>query len=98
MADDIPQWAKERACALVQAHTDSLTPSGYLQAFAHYIAAHEEPPVDPLLVEAREIAAGFNGLIGDKVRSGQMDKSDHVCIAVKAIRRGMELGRDEQNA
>jgi hypothetical protein len=58
--DDIPQWAQERAAALAngarsvaryapeyKAGHCAGTPSLY--AFARYIAAHEEAPVDPLI-------------------------------------------------
>ena len=64
MADDIPQWALERACELrVKEPADTpitaerlaelarRSPQGYatVKAFARYIAAHEEPPADPAL-------------------------------------------------
>lgn len=50
MSDDIPHWAKERAWEL----TNSCGP---ITALARYIAKHEEPPVDPDLIKAREICA-----------------------------------------
>ena len=66
MNDDIPQWAKERACELAN---EAKEMPGYwnpedvvgckspLTALARYIAKHEEPPVDPDLITAREICA-----------------------------------------
>ena len=65
MSDDIPHWAKERACELANKESGrhSWFPAdcnqGYtsLTALARYIAKHEEPPVDPDLITAREICA-----------------------------------------
>lgn len=65
MSDDIPHWAKERACELAN---DAGKQPGYwkvhhvedvptLAALARYIAEHEEPPVDQDLIKAREICA-----------------------------------------
>ena len=65
MSDDIPHWAKERACELANKESGrhSWFPAdcnqGYtsLTALARYIAEHEEPPVDQDLIKAREICA-----------------------------------------
>ena len=65
MSNDIPQWAKERACELANdecgrhAWFPDDCNQGYttLTALARYIAKHEEPPVDPDLITAREICA-----------------------------------------
>ena len=65
MNDDIPQWAKKRACELANdecgrhAWFPADCNQGYtsLTALARYIAKHEEPPVDPDLITAREICA-----------------------------------------
>lgn len=103
MSQDIPQWAKERACELVNAKTAGMmdyTPSAVaghnpsIFAFAAYIATHEEPPVDPLLVEAREIVATTKGydVVADEVRSGDYDPC-LVAACLTALRRGIELGR-----
>jgi hypothetical protein len=49
-------------------------------------------PVDPLLVEAREIVAEIaTGLEMNPLRSGKYDKGQYVCIALAALKRGMEL-------
>ena len=65
MSNDIPQWAKERACELANEEekqpeywmADEVKNVAVLVAFARYIAKHEEPPVDPDLIKAREICA-----------------------------------------
>jgi hypothetical protein len=66
---DIPEWAVKRANDLTsEAMKDGswLPIGGHASAaFARYIAEHEEPPVDPLLIEARKLFAEDhrNGLI-----------------------------------
>lgn len=70
MDKDMPaDWAIERACELANAMgaawnmKDSKDAYGIrrsgdtVSAFARYIEAHEQPPVDPDLVTAREICA-----------------------------------------
>jgi len=49
--------------------------------------------VDPLLIEAREIAAKFSRLVAPAVLQGNYDGGDYVRIALAALRRGMELAR-----
>ena len=71
-------------------------------AFARYIAEHEEPPVDPLLLEAREIAASLAGDAAyhrnwaDNVRAGKYDAEDRVQGALAALKRGIEIGKGQQ--
>lgn len=88
---DIPDWAKERARELVNARcvmdtypTGSVAPHNpAIYAFAQYIAEHEEPPVDPLLIEAQNLALEWYSdpyLHHDPLRA--------------AIKRGMELARE----
>jgi hypothetical protein len=66
---DIPEWAVKRATDLTrEAMRDGswLPIGGHASAaFARYIAEHEEPPVDTLLIEARKLFAEDhrNGLI-----------------------------------
>lgn len=103
----IPQWAKERAVELVNTRTAGMmdytassvashNPS--LVAFAAYIAAHEEPPVDPLLIEAREIAgAQIGGSAEVNIRIGNHDRETLVQAVLTALRRGMELAKQEPN-
>lgn len=58
-----------------------------------------KPPIDPLLAEAREIAAKTMDEEDDKtiaeiIRGGSGDNGIFVQIAMAGIRRGMEMGRD----
>lgn len=52
MTDEIPQWSLERAWEEAQkfnAHDLEQGAAKYwIEAFARYIAGHEEPPVDPI--------------------------------------------------
>lgn len=94
MSDDIPTWAKERAAALIDKWVgEPVSSSEYircrivLEAFARYIAAHEEAPVDPLLNEAREIV---------RASYPEMDPNytgRRVTVALAALKRGMELAK-----
>ena len=79
MTDDIPQWALERAAELANKEAgDACFTAAYMaglylgEAFARYIAQHEEPPVDPVLKDAREIAAKHYERLQcfDQARSG----------------------------
>ena len=110
MSDEIPQWALERAAELankeggeVGAASDAYTPDElactYIgRTFARYIAQHEEPPVDPLLIEAREMAAKYyeRARMPDTAglcRNGERDDWLHVELALEGLRRGIELGK-----
>lgn len=60
MSDNPPDWAIERAQVLINA---ACIPGehysfGAERALAQYVAAHEEPPVDPLLECLRETFGG----------------------------------------
>lgn len=65
MTEEIPQWAKERACELVNAECgkddfwepDDADDIATVRSLARYIAKHEQLSVDPDLVKAREICA-----------------------------------------
>jgi hypothetical protein len=113
VADDIPQWALERAAERVMAepgkggHYDVHGIAAYDagRAFARYIAEHEEPPVDPLLVEAREVAAQWFESMrqgrseqSELTRRGEDDNSFWVQIALAALERGMELARAQDGS
>lgn len=105
---DIPKWAAERAVELVdqEAPHRFTVAAGWvgcpsnptITAFARYIAEHEQPPVDPLLVEARKIIAKHferDGL-SSAARDARAGKSDHVAAvkaAYEALRRGIEIGK-----
>ena len=107
-SDEIPQWVKTRIMALCNEvkpgwldEADDLNPTfPSVAAFARYIAEHEEPPVDPDLIEARKLVAGKYQSIRDHdyagwVNSGQKDDSSEVRLILSAIKRGRELERGE---
>ena len=54
---DIPLWAIERAQDLFHHEQPEITPLQWRKAFARYIAAHEEAPVDPLVEALRPSVA-----------------------------------------
>jgi hypothetical protein len=92
----LPRWAMDRAHELARAEQ---VDAGYFEALTRYIAAHEEPPVDPLLVEAREIALKFalpgrmHGIASAFVRKGAADDTDSVKAVLAALNRGIELAK-----
>lgn len=53
MAENPPAWAQDRADELTGDGNRNAV--GYWLAFARYIAANEEPPVDPLVSKLDEI-------------------------------------------
>jgi len=80
---DIPQWALDRANEL---HDHN----GAYLALARYIAEHETEPVDPLLQQARDIAADVYYKGGYKnmaviSRDGLKDNSFVVRAALAAL-------------
>jgi hypothetical protein len=90
VSDVIPQWARDKA-----AHLYSRENGGWWEIFARYIAQHEQPPVDPDLIEAREVAVQYSlwcsGEIRGQFRSGKNDDWAEIKIALAAIKRGREL-------
>lgn len=94
-----PEWAWARVRALRRAETAL---NAIEVAFARYIEEHEEPPVDPLLIEARQIASHarrkVNGScdfgVADQILQGQWDDHQLVNAALTALRRGIELGKE----
>ena len=54
-----------------------------------------EPPVDPLLLEAREVCASVEPNIASNARKGDWDHSFSMKLALAALKRGMELARPE---
>lgn len=74
-------------------------------ALARYIAAHEEPPVDPLLIEARELVARTNHdqwpdspwhlNEAQELRSGGRDFTLVLQAAHNGLRRGIELAKEQ---
>lgn len=84
-----PDWAYDRVEELYSdfymrgSGLESNTMKG---AFAAYIAEHEKPPVDPLLVEARGIIAG-------RIFESSFDADQSEAIAYDALKRGIEIGK-----
>ena len=107
MNDTTPKWAFDRAermasdvCLAEDAHI--LDRGHWFKAFAAYIAEYEQPPVDPLMVAAREIVATTQHNWPDspwhlnqvaRLRVGAEDKSLVVMAAYEGIKRGMELAK-----
>lgn len=105
-----PDWAIERAYSLTIAepganhggYSLSIVKRDYLGfpttiALARYIAEHEEAPIDPLLIEAVEIAGfAFDDFSSDDFKSGRVEKDPKVDMCLEALRRGIELGKAEQ--
>lgn len=90
--DEIPQWAKERADDLCDAEVAmGNIGSTAMFALSRYIAQHEQPPVDPDLVKAREICArvahDFSSIdILDAYRAGKFDDEAEVQFALSALK------------
>ena len=86
---DTPQWAFDRANELTE-ECPAFHNGAYL-AFVKYIAEHEDPPVDPLLQQARDIAAevyhdaGYVAYSGE-IRKGRDDHSLAIKIALTALK------------
>jgi hypothetical protein len=67
---------------------------------AHDMTADLPKPVDPDLIEAREIAASMlevaqGGTHIEETRRGERDGYVHVCIAFAGIQRGRELAGEQ---
>ena len=97
MSDLPPDWALEKAKNLRASEILIADKRNGFElmyhAFARYIAEHEEAPVDPLLIEAREIAQSLNLHMPMAFASGDYDKCGEMLAAMKALRRGIELGK-----
>lgn len=108
MTDEIPMWAKERAAELANTEVGvedfwdvhDVAVFEILRALARYIATKEEPPVDPLLIEARkaasewaEVTFGPTSRFPDMYREGRSDDDSNMALAKIALRRGMELAK-----
>ena len=112
-------WVYERAAVLMNEQVepgfiawtargvrDSGTAS--TKALLAHILKHEEAPVDPLLEEARQVAAdsmaafeccgqGFASGAINAVRTGNDDDSIQVIIAHAALQRGGEIERKRRS-
>lgn len=104
---DIPLWAIDKAAQaagfndrsslahLTRAHAVDRS----IRAHARLIAKHEQPPVDPDLIEARRLAAlrhyiPGEQLLGNNYISGLMDNEGEVQLALVGIKRGRELEKE----
>lgn len=100
MSDDIPTWAAARAHSLIAAEPEGTLWSASAEyAFARYIAEHEEPPVDPLLIEARKVLGdwadetwGSGSNFAAEYRNGVLNDDSNSRLALAALKRGIELG------
>ena len=101
---DIPEWAFKRVCELTNKDGSRYEPDNFKwltpssarsysigEAFARYIAAHEEEPVDPLLIEAREIAAENQPGYADGFIRGDWDGHSSMQALLRALKRGIEI-------
>jgi len=97
MNKDVPDWAIERARELYRANVPEIPEPkydgfSYQEAFARYITEHEEPPADPLLLEARAICASVAENKAYQYLDGTRDKYGDMEIALTALKRGIEMG------
>lgn len=69
--------------------------------FARYIEKHEQPPLDPWALQARELAAGVAAeVIGctnaaERYRKGEYDNDTEVKAIAAALRAAYEKGKAE---
>ena len=80
-----PDWAFKRAQELRNKRGFT-----HLDAFAAYIAEHEQPPVDRKLLCAREAMAEeaeteASSSWGARFRSGKFDETYHITVPLRAI-------------
>jgi len=103
-----PDWAIERALEqgyrgngwtanVVKAYGPSTPLIETVLSFARYIARHENAPLDPLLIEARQLVADrYNDTFGAEHKAatlaGEDDDSDAIKNCLAALRRGIEIG------
>ena len=103
---DIPQWVWGE----IDRRAGDPTPKTTMGWAAHcdrlrclaaeLIAEHEQPPVDPLLIEARELAASerARAAIGQftesEYRAGLADDTPIINLTLTALKRGIEIERE----
>lgn len=91
----VPEWAYDRARELWAADRKAAESINYWEhwreAFARYIAAHEEPPVDELLEAVTE---AYNEVWAEECGLGGMSSAD-ICrgLTDKLRKRGIEIGQ-----
>lgn len=106
---DIPLWAWREVDKRVRDRHPTSTigwaeyDDGMRTLAAGLIAKYEDQPVDPLLIEAREIVASWLEAHPDKqtkkwtpgaFRDGTNDNDLSVQQALAAIKRGIEIGKE----
>lgn len=103
---DIPKWAIERACDLINDQTtsrpyslkaDVRTPS--VVAMARYISQHEEPPVDPDLLTAREILAKEykgEGWVSHADQAAILKGDRDNTFIIRAVVAGIKAGKESK--
>lgn len=105
---DVPDWAMRRAfeasglqnSRCIVARNRDMAWCKAIEAFARYIAKHEQPPIDPLLIEARKLVAARPNCreYAEGVMCGEEDEHPSVQNALIALRRGLELARTKSEA
>lgn len=111
MGEEIPQWAFRRVAKLCSQEPlktgdvfteDSVAGWEGTIAFARYIAAHEEPPVDPAVVAGRKLVAEtqhnwpespWHMHEAAETLAGNRDFTLVVKAAIEGVRRGIDLGK-----
>lgn len=102
-SDEIPQWAYVKVDQYIRApnYRSVLTLERYadlLRELAASLIAERGEPIDPLLIEAREIVAKFyegNGgpISSENFRAGKLDTTPLARVTLEGLRRGIELGK-----
>lgn len=86
MSEEVPQWAIERARVL--AGLEAVTPF-WTHAFARYIAAREQPPVDPDVIAMDAAVRAYSSTMF----SVGNNHEDGVTAALSAFRKHKEAGK-----
>lgn len=100
--EGIPDWAFRKACDAVPLkvhHVMNMALSNptrvLIETLARHIAEHEEEPVDPRLLRARELAAqwyddntSLDSTMSRSIRMGLCDALPLVVVALAALRDG----------
>ena len=90
MSEDIPEWAFDRVDSICGDNMGGIMNRSFssVKAFARYIAEHEQPPVDPDLLLAREVASRQyeSETVDQLIRDGLGDELIGVMAALAAIK------------
>lgn len=100
---EIPQWAINEALKRCGVDPTEIpfadwrdrTYAKAVELFAAHIAEHEEPPVDPLLIEARKLVAASHRAphLVEAALNGTGDGWESTALVLSALRRGIEIGK-----